>query len=145
MSKDTTDLPENEEIPSISDESDLGAIKINNSVVANIAKLAALKVVGVHAVVSGFYDGISKILSKPNNDSGVKVMEDEASCYVIDLRVIMDFGVELANVAAQAQKEVKEQVEQMTHNPVSRVNIYVEDVKVPESTSTEGEGWNAGN
>lgn len=145
MSKETELSEENEGIPTISDESDFGAISIKHSVVANIAKLAALEVVGVHAVVSGFYDGISKILSKPVNDSGVKVMEDEASCYVIDLRVVMDFGVELANVAAQVQKKVKDQVERMTHKSVSRINVFVEDVKIPEPKQSESEGWTTGN
>ena len=127
----------------ITDNSTFGDIKINHTVVASIVKLAALKVVGVHTVGGSFYDGIAEIFNK-KGDVGVKVAEDEAGCYLIDLRIVMNFGVELAKVAYQVQQSVSDQVRKMTHKEVSKVNVIIDEVKLPEENSSQdNDDWNA--
>ena len=134
---------ENSEAVIINNE-DYGDIKINHGVVANIVKLAALNVVGVHAVGSSLYDGIAGFL-KQKGDSGVKVSEDEAGLYLIEVRVTMEFGVELAKVAAQLQKVVSEKVLQMTDTQVSRINVFIDEVKLSDSDAEDAlaDDWNA--
>lgn len=135
-----------DEVPTVAEENtSYGDIKINHSVVASIVKLAAIGVVGVYAVGGNkLYDGITEIFSKKSGDSGVKVAEDEAGCYVIEVQVIMDFGVELAKVAYQVQEAVGEQVVKMTHKSVSRVNVIIDEVKLRDDTNAEDpEGWKA--
>jgi len=136
-SKDSDNSPETH-IPTVSEESNsLGEIRINHSVVASIVRLAALEVSGVAAVGGGFVDGIAEIFSKKGDERGVRVDEDEAGDYQIEIRVILRFGVELAAVATQIQQRVAEQVEKMTSKNVARVNVIIDGVRTEDAKSRE--------
>jgi uncharacterized alkaline shock family protein YloU len=113
----------------------LGDIKINHSVVASIVRLAALNAEGVYSVGGGFVDSIAEVFSKKESDRGVRVSVDENGDYVIQVRVIMRFGVELAKVATQVQEHVREQVQRMTSNDVSRVDVIIDGVKLVQANS----------
>ena len=132
MSKES-DNPNESSIPTVSEDSNtLGEIRINHSVVASIVRLAALEVSGVVAVGGGFVDGIAEIFSKKGDERGVRVEEDEAGDYQIEIRVILRFGVELAAVATQIQQRISEQVEKMTSKNVSRVNVVIDGVRTED-------------
>lgn len=140
MSKESEN-PNESSIPTLSEDSNtLGDIRINHSVVASIVRLAALEVTGVAAVGGGFVDGIAEIFSKKGDERGVRVEEDEAGDYRIEIRVIMRFGVELAAVATQIQQRISEQVEKMTSKSVSRVNVVIDGVRTDEDEK-ENENW----
>mgnify|MGYP001161105067 CR=1 FL=1 len=125
-------------IPLVSEESTtLGDIQINFNVVANIVRLAALEVTGVATVGGGLVDGIADMFPQKKFDRGVRVKADEIGDYIIDIKVILKFGVELAQVAEQVQHRIIEQVEKMTSRSVSRVNVIVDGVKTTESTPTD--------
>jgi uncharacterized alkaline shock family protein YloU len=47
----------------------------------------------------------------------------------------MRFGVELAKVATQVQEQVREQVQRMTSNDVSRVDVIIDGVKLVQPNS----------
>jgi uncharacterized alkaline shock family protein YloU len=114
------------------DASQLGDIKINHSVVASIVRLAALEVEGTYAIGGSFVDGITELFSKKESDRGVRVHEDEAGNYEIELRVVLRFGVELAKTAVLIQQNVREQVMRMTMKPVGRVDVIIDGVKLDE-------------
>ena len=141
MSKVTEPSAESS-IPTVSeDNNSLGDIRINNSVVANIVRLAALEVSGVVAVGGSFVDGIAEIFSKKGGDErGVRVDEDEVGDYKIEVRVILRFGVELAAVASQIQQRIAEQVEKMTSKNVARVNVIIDGVRTQEEEKS-AEEW----
>lgn len=132
-------------IPTVSEGSNtLGDISINNSVVASIVRLATLDVTGVAAVGSGFrgVDGIAEIFTKKGDERGVRVELDEVGDYRIEVRVILRFGCQLADVAGQIQQRVIEQVENMTSKNVARVNVIIDGVSTMESSETDEE-WDA--
>ncbi|HKK18400.1 MAG TPA: Asp23/Gls24 family envelope stress response protein [Opitutales bacterium] len=140
MSKESEN-PNESSIPTVSEDSNtLGDIRINHSVVASIVRLAALEVAGVAAVGGGFVDGIAEIFSKKGDERGVRVEEDEAGDYQIEIRVILRFGVELAAVATQIQQRISEQVEKMTSKNVSRVNVVIDGVRTHEEDK-QHENW----
>lgn len=140
MSKESENTTESS-IPALSEGSNsLGDIRINHSVVASIVRLAALEVPGVAAVGGGFVDGIAEIFSKKGDERGVRVEEDEAGDYQIEIRVILRFGVELAAVATQIQERIAEQVEKMTSKNVSRVNVVIDGVRTDEDEK-KSEDW----
>lgn len=117
-------------IPTISEGHDtLGEIKINHSVVASIVRIAATEIDGVYSVGSSLVEGITEIFSKKDSDRGVRVSEDEAGDYVIEIRVILRFGVSLAKIAVEIQENVREKVSRMTMKEVSRVNVIIDGVK----------------
>ncbi len=117
---------------SIEDQNSLGEIKINHSVIAGIVRLAALEINGVSAVGGSFVDGLTEIFSKKESDRGVKVNEDENGYYVIEIRLLMEFGTDLAKTAYNVQMAVRNRLNQMTGKQVSRVNVVIDGVKVPE-------------
>lgn len=142
MSKETEDSQENS-IPTVSEGSNtLGDISINNSVVASIVRLAALEVAGVAAVGGGFrgVDGIAEIFTKKGDERGVRVDADEVGDYRIEIRVILKFGCQLANVAGQIQQRVVEQVENMTSKNVARVNVIIDGVRTEDEVADD-EDW----
>ncbi len=132
-------------VPSIEDreeENELGAVHIHNSVIGVIARLAAAKVPGVVDFVGGLVDGLAGIVGKKSNDRGVHV-EIVDNSVVIELNVVLEYGVHIPKVAWQIQQEVRKAVEQMTGKSVRAVNVVVQSVQAPAGGSerkTEGEG-----
>ena len=127
-----TDKSDTQVIPSISteDTSSLGDIKINHAVVASIVRLSALENSGVYAVGGSFVDGIAEIFSKKEaSERGVRVTENENDHYHIEIRLILNYGVELAKCAYNVQVAVKERVENMTGKLVERVDVVIDGVK----------------
>ncbi|MBL4574541.1 MAG: Asp23/Gls24 family envelope stress response protein [Opitutaceae bacterium] len=118
-------------------------IKVKYSVVASIVRLASLDIQGVYSVGGGFVDDIAGAIfsKKSESDRGVKVSEDEEGNYVIEIRIFMDFGIELAKTAQEVQTAVREQVSVMTGNSVSKIDVIIEGVKkrgeAPESNEAD--------
>ena len=123
----------------------LGDIKVNHTVVASIVRLAALEINGVCAVGGGFVDGIADLFSKKESDRGVRVSENEHGNYSIELRVVMEFGTELAKTAYEVQLAVRKQVTNMTGKPVEKVDVVIEGVKMPSVEQKDlpagDDGW----
>ncbi len=107
----------------------MGDIKINHSVVANIVRLAAQNVEGVHSVGGGFVEGITEIFSKKDSERGVRVSENEVGEYVIEVKVNLLFGYELAKVGEAIQKSVAQHVQRMTMKQVDRVDVIIDGVR----------------
>lgn len=107
----------------------LGDIKINHSVVANIARIAATEIDGVYSIDQSLVDGITEIFSKKESDRGVRVSEDPAGDYIIEIRVILRFGISLARVAIQVQENIKDKISKMTMKNVSRVDVIIDGVR----------------
>lgn len=128
-------------IPTVSEDNTLGDIRINHSVVASIVRLSALEVAGVASVGGGFVDGIAEIFSKKGDERGVRVDEDEVGDYKIEIRVVLQFGVELAAVGHQVQQRVAEQIEKMTSKSVARVNVIIDGVRTVEDEKKQSEDW----
>lgn len=134
---------EPQSIPTISEEStSLGDIKINHSVIASIVRIAAMEIDGVIAVGGeSFVDGIREIFRGRDSDHGILVSEDEGGQYVIEVRVVMRFGVELAKVAMQVQENVSEQIKCMTMKEVAKVDVVIEVVRNEEDKDVDIEDW----
>ena len=76
--------------------------------------------------------GITQILTgKKNLSKGVKVEMGENSA-VIDLFVVVEYGVKIQEIAVQVQSNVKKAVETMTCLSVSAVNVHVQNVLIPK-------------
>lgn len=138
------DLPyeHTEDALEIKESSDYGTIQINNDVVANIVAMTARDVPGVHSLVGGgFGEDIRGFLGKRKDKvaGSVSITENSDKAYVISLKLVLTFGVELAKVAHQVQVSVKEQVQNMTNKEVAKVNIIVEDVHASSDAPEEEE------
>ncbi len=115
----------------LENDTELGSVQIHNNVIATIARLAAIKVPGVHEMSGGLVDDLAGIIrSKKTGDRGIRVDFEDAGV-VIQLNVILEYGVRIPHVAWQLQTEVRQAVEQMTGKHVKAVQVVVQGVKLP--------------
>ncbi|GAB2623383.1 Asp23/Gls24 family envelope stress response protein [Streptomyces capparidis] len=118
-----------------------GKTSIADGVVEKIAGMAARDVVGVHAMGSGFARTFGAVRDrvpggKPSVTRGVKAEVGEVQT-ALDLDIVVDYGVAIADVARAVRENVIAAVERMTGLEVVEVNIAVGDVKLPDEEDEE--------
>jgi uncharacterized alkaline shock family protein YloU len=110
-----------------------GQISVADGVVQKIAGKACREIPGVHAMGSGGARAFGSIRERipgsqgPNvaQGVGVEVGETEAA---IDLDIVVEYGVPIAELGRSIQRNVKQTVERMTGLRVVEVNVAVDDV-----------------
>lgn len=116
---------------------DQGRTSIADAVVAKIAGIATREVEGVHDLGGGTARAVGaireRIASKTNLSQGVGVEVGERQA-AIDLEIVADYGVAIADVAGDIRRHVIESVESMTGLQVTEVNITVHDVFLGDDT-----------
>lgn len=91
----------------LNEEIDMGIVKISDEVVGVIAGLAATEINGIVGMSASLVGGITQILTgKKNLSKGVKVEMGENSA-VIDLYVVVEYGLKIQEIAVQVQNNVK--------------------------------------
>ncbi|MEW2073567.1 Asp23/Gls24 family envelope stress response protein [Streptomyces sp. NPDC012403] len=120
-----------------------GRTTIADGVVEKIAGLAARDVLGVHAMGSGLSRTFGAVRDRVPGGSksvtrGVKAEVGELQT-ALDLEIVVDYGVSIADVARAVRENVIAAVERMTGLEVVEVNIAVSDVKLPEEEDEEPE------
>ena len=113
-------------------------LNISEEVIAIIAGIAAGEVSGVAGMSLGFVDGVSEMFGKKKYSKGVKVEIDQDSV-IIDIYVIVAYGVRIPDVAWSIQNSVKTSVENMTGLTVKAVNINVQGVNFEKKNEVEEE------
>ncbi|MER6049104.1 Asp23/Gls24 family envelope stress response protein [Streptomyces sp. NPDC001793] len=115
-----------------------GRTTIADGVVEKIAGLAARDVVGVHAMGSGLARTLGAVRDRVPGGGrsaaparGVKAEVGEVQT-ALDLEIVVDYGVAIADVARAVRENVIAAVERMTGLEVVEVNIAVSDVKLPD-------------
>jgi len=113
-----------------------GQITVAEGVVQKIAGKACREIGGVHAMGAGGTRTFGSIRERipgstgPNfaQGVGVEVGDTEAA---IDLDIVVEYGVSIAELGRSIQRNVKQTVERMTGLRVVEVNIAVDDVYLP--------------
>ncbi|KNB52539.1 Asp23/Gls24 family envelope stress response protein [Streptomyces caatingaensis] len=118
-----------------------GRTTIADGVVEKIAGLAARDVVGVHAMGSGFARTFGAVRDRvpgggKSATRGVKAEVGEVQT-ALDLEIVVEYGVAIADVARAVRENVIAAVERMTGLEVVEVNIAVSDVKLPDEEEEE--------
>jgi uncharacterized alkaline shock family protein YloU len=109
---------------------ELGYIEIADEVVASIAGLAAIGCAGIVGMASvRASDGLAELLKRENLARGVKV-SSQGDRIVIDLHVIIEYGVSMVAVANNVIESVRYNVENMTSIEVDAVNVCIQGVRV---------------
>ncbi|MCH0539562.1 Asp23/Gls24 family envelope stress response protein [Streptomyces sp. MUM 203J] len=121
-------------------EGSLGRTSIADGVVEKIAALAARDVDGVHDLGSGLSRTFGAMRDRVPGGSrsgrGVKAEVGEVQA-ALDLEIVVDYGVHIADVARAVRENVIAAVERMTGLEVVEANIAVTDVKLPEDDNDE--------
>jgi uncharacterized alkaline shock family protein YloU len=109
-----------------------GKVTFADDVVATIAGLAALEVKGVSSMSAGIVEKFGK--KNPTRGVKVEVGEKEAA---VDLYMIVDYGVQIPEVAWNVQENVKKSIETMTGLSVVEVNIYIQGIEFHKENSDQ--------
>ncbi len=112
-----------------------GQISVAEGVVQKIAGKACREISGVHSMGTGSARAFGALRERIPGSSGpsvaqgvgVEVGETEAA---IDLDIVVDYGVSIAELGRSIQRNVKQSVERMTGLRVVEVNVAVDDVYV---------------
>ena len=106
-----------------------GRIEVFPSAVAAIAGHASLRCYGIGGMAArGLRDGFAELLRREHVDKGVDVVSVDEGL-VIDVFVIVQYGVRISEVAHNLQQTVKFEVERSVNVPVLKVNVNVQGVR----------------
>jgi len=123
---------------------DGGKITVAQGVVQKIAGIACREVSGVHAMgvsTSRAFGAVRERIpgsSGPNVAQGVGVEVGEAEA-AIDLDIVVEYGVSIADLGQSIQRNVKQAVERMTGLDVVEVNINVDDLYMPDGSDQDAD------
>ena len=116
-------------------QSDLGKTTVADRVVQKIVGLAAREVPGIYDLGGGAartLAGIRERIPGSSQASGqgvsVEVGETQAA---VDLEVVTEYGMSIAEVAKSVRRNVISAVEGMTGLQVTEVNLAVNDIHLP--------------
>lgn len=111
-------------------KNDIGTISITEDVMLKVVGYAALECYGIVAMSSKrAKDGLVEWLGRENLSKGVqlKLVDDMLD---VDLFIIVEYGISIAEVCKTIVETVRYKLESMTGVKVRRVNISVEGVRV---------------
>ncbi|RJQ66482.1 Asp23/Gls24 family envelope stress response protein [Pseudonocardiaceae bacterium YIM PH 21723] len=116
---------------------DQGNTTIADVVVQKIAGLATREINGVHDLGGGAARAFGAIRERIPGASasvgqGVSVEVGETQA-AVDLQIVVEYGVSIADLARMVRKNVVTSIERMTGLEVVEVNIAVSDVNIPDS------------
>lgn len=126
---------------------DRGKTTIADGVVAKIAGIAAREVSGVYnmgvgsaravgAIRDRIGEAVGGAATQSSPTQGVKVEVGERQT-AIDLDLVVEYGVPIADVAESVRRNVATKVGRMTGLEVAEVNIFIDDVWLGESGDEE--------
>jgi len=119
----------------MTEETRLGRIEVTPTAVATIAGQAVVECYGVVGICSR---GLAEVLYRNRRHRGVEVrFQDDA--IIIDIYVIVEYGVRIVAVARNVMQRVKFVVEQALAVSVEQVNVHVQGLRV--SNADEWANW----
>jgi uncharacterized alkaline shock family protein YloU len=107
--------------------SPLGRITISGDAIARIVGRTAAECYGVVGMSSR--RRVERLLARGREPQGISVGADEEGRVTIDLYVVVEYGLNLAEVAATVRSRVAYEVERLTGLPVAAVEVHIQDVR----------------
>jgi len=110
--------------------SPLGRITISNDAVAQVVGHTAAECYGIVGMASKRRGARRRQREKPTQ--GVSVRGDAETGISIDLYIVVEYGLNLAEVAATVRSRVAYEVERLTGLPVRALEVHIQDVRRSE-------------
>ena len=107
----------------------MGEVRIADSVVANIALLAAKETEGVFDTVGNAANEIMTKVGVKSASKGVRI-EIVDSVVTVDLALIMQYGYNIPTTCKKVQERVRTAIENMTGLEVADVNIRISGMNI---------------
>ena len=143
MSEEKKDIVKNE--TTVIDDSGMGDIRIHESVIASLARRAALSVEGVSRLSgNSLVDNLVEMVgSRRIQSRNINIILGEDNNVAIEIKVVLKFGCCIPQVASDVQKAVINEIEATTGMNVTNVHVLVqeieEEVSVVESSGNDAE------
>ena len=108
-----------------------GSVEVSTEVIATIVGSSTTEIFGVVGMTSqnAVRDNVRQILRQENFSKGVRVHSDEEGT-IIDIFVVISYGVKLSEVARNIQERVRFNLESQLGLTNVKVNVNVQSVKV---------------
>ncbi len=108
----------------------VGGLVISEEVISKIASTAALEIEGVVGMANKPAD-IRSIFSKERAFKSVVIKVNDTQL-TVDLYISVKSGYRITDVCEAVQNNVKKEIQSMTSNTVTKVNVFVEDIDISE-------------
>ncbi|MCL5736058.1 MAG: Asp23/Gls24 family envelope stress response protein [Actinobacteria bacterium] len=109
-----------------------GRLIITERAIADIVGWTVLECYGVVGMASpSLRQGVASLLSRDRLHQGIRV-EQTGEQLRIKLYIIVEYGLNVAEVAGNVRSQVAYNVERMTGRPLTALQIYVQGVRVGE-------------
>jgi uncharacterized alkaline shock family protein YloU len=105
---------------------DLGTIRIAGGAVADLVARTAARCYGVVGLSSR--TRVGRLLGRERAGSAVTVAQ-EGDGVRIELHVVVEYGLNLAEVAATLRSQVTYELERLTGLPVAAVGVHIENAR----------------
>ncbi|SNX55585.1 Asp23/Gls24 family envelope stress response protein [Thermoanaerobacterium sp. RBIITD] len=107
----------------------LGKIDISNDVISSIASYAASECYGIVGLGKRGPDGLIELFKNEQSGKGIKITSEEDGI-IVDLYIIIEYGVNIKSVATNIIEKVKYTVETFTGLKVKNVVVNIQSIKV---------------
>jgi len=109
---------------------DLGKVSISDDVLADLAGLTCTRCYGIVGMAGqSFQEGVAELLGRESLRKGVRLKRN-GDVLSFDLYVIVEAGINIAEVAHNLIEQVKYMVESSTGLKVDEVRVHVQGVRV---------------
>lgn len=114
------------------DKATEGRMVITDRAISDIVGWTVLECYGVVGMASpNLRRGVAALLSRDRLHQGIKVEQGQDQLH-IKLYIIVEYGLNVAEVAGNVRSQVAYNVEKMIGRPVTALQIYVQGVRVGE-------------
>ncbi|MCF0111229.1 MAG: Asp23/Gls24 family envelope stress response protein [Erysipelotrichaceae bacterium] len=109
----------------------LGSINVSTEAIASLAGGIVSECYGVVGMASQkmLKDGLFELLKMENFSKGV-VVRDGENGMVLDLYLVITYGVKITQVVSEVQKKVKYSLEKSLDVEIEAINVFVQGVRV---------------
>ena len=109
---------------------EMGSIITENNVLASIAGMSAMESYGIVGMASkNATDGLLELLRFENISKGIKVITDDDKL-VIELHVVLEYGVRISTVGQNIIDNVKFRIKELTNLEPDQVSVIVEGIRI---------------
>lgn len=112
------------------EETTNGRMVVTDRAIADIVGWTVLECYGVVGMASpSLRRGVAALLARDRLHQGIKV-EQDAEQLRVKLYIIVEYGLNVAEVAGNVRSQVAYNVEKMIGRPITALQIYVQGVRV---------------
>ncbi|MFS0672773.1 Asp23/Gls24 family envelope stress response protein [Ornithinibacillus sp. 179-J 7C1 HS] len=120
----------------MSENTGLGKVEIAPEVIEVIAGIAATEVNGLANMRGNFATGVVEKFGKKSHSKGVKVELTENGI-LVDVYVVLEFGVSIPDVAQKVQANIRQTLKTMTSLDIAEVNVHVVGLQMEKENAEE--------